>query len=203
MKFLLLLTDECSSNSIIDCDDMQETIELHDNVEDSVAISYHAMSGCLALKTLRFKGIMGNSIATVLIDFESTHNFVQQKPVKHLNLPILSSLTFQVMINNGSKLICEGQCVNVEMVIQRLEFCETFYVLPIQGAKVMFEGQWLKTFGPVTIDFTRLTWILYKMGQDSGSLNGDSLVASPISHHQLRRLVKTNFVASYFHLVAQ
>lgn len=113
--------------------------DLHESMDNLVAISYNALSGSLAPRRLQFKGHIGNSEVTILVDSGSRHNFVQQRLVKHLNLLMLPLPRFQVMIGNGSKWMCDEQCVNVKLIVQGFKICETFYVLTIQGVGIMLE----------------------------------------------------------------
>jgi len=51
-------------------------------------INIHTLTGQTAPQTLRIQGIIGRSIVTILVDNESTHNFVQERVVKFLALQL-------------------------------------------------------------------------------------------------------------------
>lgn len=99
-------------------EDIQEPKEMkleHDTMEQddistSYTINYHAMSGNLVLKTLRFVGTAWNSQEFVLLDTGSMSKFIQSKVAKKLSLIIPPSPSIQVMIGNRRKLQSEGLC---------------------------------------------------------------------------------------------
>ena len=77
-KFLLLLTED---SSVIEAngDSQNSYAELEhilEELDDSVAISYHAMPGSIAPCTLRFNSSINNTKVVVLVDSRSTHNFM-------------------------------------------------------------------------------------------------------------------------------
>ena len=61
--------------------------------------------------------------------------------VKHLNLTVLHIASLNVMIGDGSKLVCEGQCLDVPVNIQGIHFLVPFYVLPIEEAEMVLGVQ--------------------------------------------------------------
>lgn len=73
-------------------------------------ISFNAMSGHLAPETLRVTGQVGGQEVVILIDGGSTHNFVQSKVVRYLNLTAQPTKQLSVMVRNGSELTCP-KCV--------------------------------------------------------------------------------------------
>jgi len=59
----------------------------HSTLESlNVHISIHTLTGQTAPQTLRVQGIIGRSTITILVDNESTHNFVQERVAKFLGL---------------------------------------------------------------------------------------------------------------------
>ena len=55
------------------------------------AISYHALSGNLVPRTLRFSGHIRQSQVSVLLDTGSTNNFIQTRVAKTLGIGYLTS----------------------------------------------------------------------------------------------------------------
>lgn len=52
-------------------------------------ISLHALMSWSTPWTMRIEGQVGNYILTVLIDSESTHNFINSKIAKEVQLPVI------------------------------------------------------------------------------------------------------------------
>ena len=140
---------------------------------------------------------------SVLLDTGSTNNFIQTRVAKHLGLIISPAGSFQVMIGDGQKLPCSSLCKDVTVDIQGFSFTTSFYVLPIQGVELVLGVQWLQELGPITIDYSELTMKFSHMG-NAICLHGDqSPTSSQISHHQLKRLLEVDAVATCFQLLAQ
>ena len=117
-------------------------------------ISLHSLAGHLAFEKLHFEGVISDHRLMLLVDGGSTHNFVQQQLVTQLGLPCRSTLPLRVMVGNGHHVECTTICEAVPISIQDIEFTVDLYVLPIAGANVVLGVQWLKTLGPIIIDYT-------------------------------------------------
>lgn len=122
-----------------------------------VQISLHALSGQGAPETLRLTGLIQDHRVQILIDGESTHNFLQQELVSSLQLSPRDTSTLRVTVGNGEELQCNQVCTNISVKIQKHDFQVDFHVLPIRGADVVLGVQWLKSLGPVLTDYTALT----------------------------------------------
>lgn len=69
-------------------------------------ISLNALSGTPAPETFRLCGQIGCSRVTILIDGGSTHNFMQTRVAKFLQLPTTSTPALKVTVGNGTTLDC-------------------------------------------------------------------------------------------------
>lgn len=58
----------------------------------------------LTPQTIKFKVFINRKSVMVSVDSGSTHNFLQPKVVKKLNLTVFCSPQFNVMIGNGDRL---------------------------------------------------------------------------------------------------
>ena len=78
---------------------LEEDRELGEESHDSQPIiSFHALLGFSAPKTLKAVGFLKKHKVTVLIDLGSTHNFINKKLATLLNCFIYLALEFQVLI---------------------------------------------------------------------------------------------------------
>jgi hypothetical protein len=137
---------------------------------------------------------------TPLIDGGSTHNFVQDRVAKFLNLKIQPTNTLQVMVGNGSEIERHQRCPRVRLAIQGQIFDIDLYVLPISGGDLVLGIQWLKELGPVVTDFAKLT-MRFAVNSILVELKADAPRGpSDISAQQLKRIFQTNGVASFYHL---
>ena len=61
--------------------------------------------------------LIGNKKPFMLVDSSSTNNFLQPWLAKHLNLVLLQTTSFKVMVGDRNKINCEGKYVDVPMEI--------------------------------------------------------------------------------------
>jgi hypothetical protein len=165
-------------------------------------ISFHAMAGSTDPATIRISGKLANHPVTVLIDGGSTHNFVQNRLAKFLNLPSNPTNPLKVMVGNGSILTCHSLCTAIPLTLQQEKFNVDFYTLPLCGADVVLGVPWLRSIGPVLMDYTSLS-LSYTHNNKSVTLSGNPPTRpNPISAHQLKRCVQTNAATKLFHIQA-
>lgn len=100
-------------------------------------ISLHALAGVSASDTFRLYGLISSARITILVDSGSTHNFVQPRVAKFLNLPMEDTMALRVMVGNGSVQHCEQLCPDTKVLIQGHTFTVTLCVLPLSGADVI------------------------------------------------------------------
>nr|GEX51425.1 prolyl oligopeptidase family protein [Tanacetum cinerariifolium] len=81
--------------------------------------------------------VIGPTDVHVLIDNESTYNFVRLDVVKRMWLPLKETKAFEVYIRREEMLLCENVCSRVNLNMQRLEVEVDLYVLPMQGPDVV------------------------------------------------------------------
>ena len=93
------------------------------------------------------------------------------------------------MVGNGNEIECPQRCTGVVIHVQVQAFTVDLHVLPLCGADLMLEVQWLKSLGPVFTNYNDLTMKFMHSGRVI-ELKGDSDTRpNLITAHQLRRLV--------------
>jgi hypothetical protein len=97
--------NKCGENKVFYIDgEKEEDKELEPSKdielkETSPTIYCHALVSIITPQTIKIDGYIKNKKVTVLIDFDSTHNFINYKLSKPLNC-FASTTEFQVMIAN-------------------------------------------------------------------------------------------------------
>ncbi|KAK8470062.1 hypothetical protein PHAVU_004G050550 [Phaseolus vulgaris] len=148
---------------ISEVDDVEESSshedEANENPPDEVSaeISFHAISGTILPQTLRLPGKIHNKDVVVLIDGGSTHNFMEQSLVERFGLTVDNGVKLEVVVANRDKLACVGRVRGLTIIIQGFTITTDFFVLPIAACPIVLGVQWLKTLGPIEIDFQNLT----------------------------------------------
>nr|GEX05898.1 transposon Ty3-G Gag-Pol polyprotein [Tanacetum cinerariifolium] len=120
-------------------------------------ISFHAISGTILPQTLRLPGRIQNKDVVVLVDGDSTYNFVDQELVNRLGLQVDPPINFSVVVANREKLACTGRVRNLSLAVQGCVISTDFFMLPVAACPIVLGVQWLKTLGPIEFDFNNLT----------------------------------------------
>lgn len=103
------------------------------NCQGELKISLHALTGWSMARTMRISTKIGTYELIVLIDSGSTHNFINEKVAKMLQLPVVLTRPFNVKVANGALLKCQGRFENVQVLLQGSLFTLTLYLLPLIG----------------------------------------------------------------------
>ncbi|KAF5460502.1 hypothetical protein F2P56_020366 [Juglans regia] len=128
--------------------------------EEIPEISFHAISGTSAPETMRLFEKIRQSIVTILVDTESTHNFLNSKVAEKLGLNPTKKGEFYVQVVDGYKMKSEGICEGTSISVQKIEFQVDFFLLQVEGCDAIFRTQWLKKLGPITLEFNEL-WMRF------------------------------------------
>ncbi|XP_026450694.1 uncharacterized protein K02A2.6-like [Papaver somniferum] len=125
--------------------------------EEMGEISVHALGGSRTPQTMRVTGAIKKEKITILIDYGSTHNFIDPIISRKLGIEVLSDERFEVMVANGTRVPCLGRCPSWGFELQNYKFVSDFHVLSLGGCDVVLSAQWLGTLGPISWDFKKLT----------------------------------------------
>ncbi|KAH0696159.1 hypothetical protein KY290_013530 [Solanum tuberosum] len=202
---ILLLEDESApltytSEQILSDELLAEELQSLE-LQAQSTISYHALSGGYSPTILRFKGHIYGSPVVVLVDGGSTHNFIQTRAAKFLNLKIEPTTNFSVVVGNGQRLRCKGIIKNVLFTVQGTELLMDLYLLGFHGADIVLGGAWLATLGHVLTDHSTRQMEFNLEGKQVKWLGDPPEDLQPAQLHTLRRYYSTNAVATYFCLV--
>lgn len=80
----------------------------------SSVLSLHALHGSQGHNTMRLLAHIEQTEVIILVDFGSTHNFMDSKLAKNLNLPIEPAVTLRVMVTNSVTLLTQGIYKNAQ-----------------------------------------------------------------------------------------
>jgi hypothetical protein len=123
---------------------------IHGETEgELLGISLHALTGAPTCRTLRLMGKIGSQEVVVLIDIESTHNFVDPNVARNAHLLADGKGQLTIMVVNGATLSCQGHCKAVSIILQGCPFNPTLYLLTLKGCDVVLGVDWLRFLGPI------------------------------------------------------
>jgi len=130
-------------------------------------ITLHALTGWITPKTMCVSEKMGSHEVMVLIDNESTHNFISNHLASTLRLPVIPTESFHVRVANGEGLTCQGHYDKVRVELQGTTFYLTLFSLPlITGLDLVLGVQWLEMLGSVVCNWKQLTMDFVWESQD-------------------------------------
>lgn len=125
-------------------------------VEQFQSLSLHEMDSSERLGTIRFTGTLYTHLVKVLMDGSSNDNFIWPKLVKFLQLDVLTTRPFRVLVGNGQTLQVEKIINEVHLQIQLQDVHISTFVLPIEGEKIILGAAWLATLGMHLVDYIKM-----------------------------------------------
>nr|GMC63759.1 uncharacterized protein LOC109178468 [Ipomoea batatas]GMC82086.1 uncharacterized protein LOC109178468 [Ipomoea batatas]GME14270.1 uncharacterized protein LOC109178468 [Ipomoea batatas] len=144
-------------------------------------ISLHAITGTGNGNTMRVNLLLNNRPITALIDFGSTHNFVDSAMAKRLGLIIRSCPFLQVAVANGERVTGLGICEDIQLQKDSNYFPVNLFVIPLVGFEIVLGVHWLRTLGAILWDFTALT-MTFTYGGRPVTWQGDQVSPGQLLH---------------------
>ncbi|KAM2576857.1 hypothetical protein TB2_002589 [Malus domestica] len=94
-------------------------------------------------------GMIKNCSAIILINFGSSHNFIDLALVKRIRGQLDTTHAFPVKIADGRNVSTAGTLRAVPFKIQDYHCITDLYAMALGGCDIVLGVQWLKTLGPV------------------------------------------------------
>ena len=121
-----------------------------------LTISCNASAGITTPQTLKIEGQIKKKKVIVLIDSDSTHNFIHCKVAKELNCFLYPTPECQVMVANGGTINCFGKCHNIKLTMEEYVLNSSIIYIPMGGDDVVLGVQWLQSLGTVAFNFQEI-----------------------------------------------
>jgi hypothetical protein len=128
-----------------------------DPPEVEPVISLNALTGFSAPQTLKLIGYIKHRKVIILVDSGSTHNFIHHRIAQETHCYIHAVNNFQIMIANGGSMKCGGRCENVRLQIGDYHLKSHMFAIDMGGCDIVLSTGWLRTLGPILMDFKELT----------------------------------------------
>jgi hypothetical protein len=125
-----------------------------------------------------------------LVDSGSTHNFIHRRIAQETHCYIHAINNFQIMIANGGSMKCGGHCENVCLQIGDYNLKSHMFAIDMGGCDIVLGAEWLRTLGPILMDFQNLT-MQFDQGGHKHKFQGIT-AGSPeiISSHRMEKFLK-------------
>jgi hypothetical protein len=97
---------------------------------------------------------------------------------------------FQIMIANGGSMKCGGRCENVRLQIGDYHLKSHMFAIDMGGCDIVLGADWLRTFGPILMDFQNLTMQFDQRGHQYKFQGITAGSPELISSHRMEKLLK-------------
>jgi hypothetical protein len=161
-----------------------------DPLEVEPVISLNALTGFSSPQTLKLIGYIKNRKAIILVDSGSTHNFIHRRIAQETHFYIHAVNNFQIMIANGGSMKCGGHCENVHLQIGDYHLKSHMFAIDMGGCDIVLGAYWLRTLGPILMDFKELTMQFDQEGQKYNFQGINTGSPEIISSHCMGNMLK-------------
>lgn len=134
--------DDSKAESPIEETQEVKILEVADNME----MALRSILGFLAKGMMKLKGMLTSKEVLVMVDYSATHNFIHQRIVDELELPLSETSHYEVVVENGVALKGKGICKAVVVVLPNLMIKEDFLPLELGQVDVILGMVWLVTW---------------------------------------------------------
>jgi hypothetical protein len=114
------------------------------------------LSNISSLQTLKIQGYIKYHKVVVLSDSGSTHNLINQNKSQEIHYFVHTINNFQVLISNGGLMQCVGHYENVKLKSGYYHLKTHMFPDDIGGCDIVLGVEWLRTLGPITMEFKEL-----------------------------------------------
>jgi hypothetical protein len=156
-------------------------------------ISLNPLTSFSSPQTLKIIGYIKHRKVIILVDSGSTHTFIHCHIAQETHCYIHAVNNFQIMIANGDSMKCGGHCENVRLKIGDYQLKYYMFAISMGGCDIVLRAEWLRTLGPILMDFKELTMQFDQEGQHykfQGIIIGSPEIIS--SHHMEKMLKKVH-----------
>lgn len=129
------------------------------------------------MDTMRVMGKIHENKVIVLIDSGSTHNFISQRVVDLLKIPVEKGSS-KVKVASGQSVFTQGRCIMLPLQMQSQIFSEYLQVLGLE---------WLKTLGSISWNFANKVCLL--SGKSQWSIFKDYMMIRQLLYQE-RNFIK-------------
>ncbi|KAG7552546.1 Retrotransposon gag domain [Arabidopsis thaliana x Arabidopsis arenosa] len=134
-------------------------------------ISVKAVSGVSDYRMMRVKGSYENQVLYIIIDLDSTHNFMDPKVAEKLKCDLKPASMARVSVADGRMLRVDAKIDRFQWEFRGTQFQADLMVIPLRGCDMVLGVQWMETLGPITCDFKKLE-MQFRLGHKKVLLQG-------------------------------
>ncbi|XP_059284972.1 uncharacterized protein LOC132038306 [Lycium ferocissimum] len=146
-------------------------------------ISFCALTGLQGAQTIHVVGYHEKRPIQLLLDGGSTHNFIDVNAVKKLGCTVIPTPPSNVSLGNSSVETTSGLVKDFKWMMNGTTYCLDLIVFPVGKYDVVLGALWMKSLGPITTDYTKLTMLFDYQGKHQvlKGVNEECKLTSPKS----------------------
>ena len=126
--------------------------------------AFYGTNAKYTMQTMKVEGSVNGQLVTILLDSDSTHNFIDSRLFKKLGWATAPTRPFEVMIADGGRVSSSGCCTNTALNIGGYTCAVDLFALPLGGCDVVLGIHWLSSISLVLWDFQLMTLQFSKEG---------------------------------------
>lgn len=150
--------EEIEELTSTEMEDLELAISLEESAPDKIeqAIITMCAPNCLKnTKPMEYKGQIGQILICTLIDSGGTYSFINPTIIHNLSLVTTKNIPLTVNTASGTRMSTDELCEDLEFQLQNHKFTGDLRVLDVQGYDLILGMDWLSTFGPMEIDWSK------------------------------------------------
>ncbi|KAA0059478.1 hypothetical protein IC582_002783 [Cucumis melo] len=178
---MFVVTEGIEEYEIVEEEKELGRIEVNEDITTVVELSINSVVGLNDPGTMKVRGKLFGEEVIILIDCGATHNFVSEKLVKKLTLPIKETSHNGVILGSGATVQGKGICEKLEVQLNSWKIVEDFLPLELGGVDVILGMQWLYSLGVTTVDWKNLSLSFMVDGKEVNIKGDPSLTKARIS----------------------
>jgi hypothetical protein len=153
-------------------------------------ISINSLTAFSTPQTLKLIGYIKHWKVIILVDSGNTHNFIHRCIAQKTHCYIHAVNNFQIMITNCGSMKCGGHCENVHLQIGDYHLKSHMFSIDMGGCDIVLGADWLRTLGPILMDFKDLTMQFDQEGHRYKFQGINSGSPKIISAHRMEKMLK-------------
>ncbi|XP_070055402.1 uncharacterized protein [Nicotiana tomentosiformis] len=120
-------------------------------VQEAVCMS--ALSGNnQGVNSILVRGSVKNRNLALLVDFSSTHSFIDENTVKETGHQATYCPPVKVIVADGNYVMCTSHCKGFMWKMQGKPFKEDLLIISLGGCDIVLGNDWMKTHSPTKFD---------------------------------------------------
>jgi hypothetical protein len=153
-------------------------------------ISLNALTSFFSPQTIKLIGYIKHRKVIILVDSGRTHNCIHHCIAQETHCYFHVINNFKIMIANGGSMKCGWYCENVCLQIGDYHLKSHMFAIDMGGCDIVLGEDWLRTLGPILMDFKELTM---QIDQEGHHYKFQGITASSpeiISSHRMEKILK-------------